>query len=125
MHPRFSCAPVYLMQLLEQNLPASLLQHESAAFWLQLQTTIAPTLILLVEFAVPVLLLLEVRAGVAFAALFHWYECPEKSKIIMLVVESDIFVLHFILCKHLISISSLGWYARVLFFNFCVAKQLS
>ena len=60
MHPRFSCAPVYLMQILEQNLPASVLHHASASFWLDLQTAVAPALILIVELLVPLLMLIEV-----------------------------------------------------------------
>ena len=72
MHPRFSCAPVYLMQILEQNLPASVLHHASASFWLDLQTAVAPALILIVELLVPLLMLIEVRLGCAFGAFFHW-----------------------------------------------------
>ena len=70
MTPRYSCAPVYLVQLVERNLPASLLaQHPEA---IELLTWAAPTIILGVELIIPVLLYLEVRSGAFFAAIFHW-----------------------------------------------------
>lgn len=70
MTPRYSCAPVYLVQLVERNLPASLIaQHPEA---IELLTWAAPTLILLVELIIPVLLYVEVRSGAFFAAIFHW-----------------------------------------------------
>lgn len=68
MSPVTSCAPIYLHALLERNLPASLL-HPS---FLAIVTAIAPTLILVVELVIPLLLWLEVRSGIVFASLFHW-----------------------------------------------------
>ena len=55
-----------------QNLPADLLKHPSASFWLDLQTAVAPALILIVELLVPALMWIEVRTGCAFGAFFHW-----------------------------------------------------
>ena len=71
LHPRFSCAPIYMMQLVEQWLPADLLASPAAAPLLAWQTAIAPALILAVETATPALLLPLPRAGVAFAGIFH------------------------------------------------------
>lgn len=68
MHARYSCAPVFLLSLLEQNLPQMLL---SPAL-LKLATQLAPSIILATETLVPVLFLLAPRCGVCFAALFHW-----------------------------------------------------
>lgn len=68
MDPKFSCAPVFLLQLLEQNLPPALL-HPTL---LRLTTQAAPSLILATEALIPTLLWLRPRCGVAFAALFHW-----------------------------------------------------
>ena len=67
MSPETSCAPIYLIALLERNVPASLL-HPA---FLAVVTAIAPTLILLVELIIPFLLWLEVRSGIVFASLFH------------------------------------------------------
>ena len=72
LHHRFSCAPVYLIQIVEAYFPASMLATPTATHLLKLLTLAAPTLILLVEAAVPVLLWMDLRLGAAFTALFHW-----------------------------------------------------
>ena len=58
-----------MIQLLEQNLPASFLDNHSNI--LALVTAWAPIMVLGVEAAVPILLLLESRVGVFFTAVFH------------------------------------------------------
>ena len=68
MHPRYSCAPVYLIQLVEANLPRSM-HHPQ---FLELVTAAAPALILFVEAIIPVLIYLEPRIGASFAGIFHW-----------------------------------------------------
>ena len=68
MSPKTSCAPIYLIALLERHVPASLIHPR----FLDAVTAAAPTLILLVELAIPVLLWIEVRSGIVFASLFHW-----------------------------------------------------
>ena len=72
MHPRYSCAPVYLIQILEANIPATVLATPTAHYLLEMLTLAAPTIILLVEAVIPVLLWIDVRIGASFAALFHW-----------------------------------------------------
>lgn len=70
MDSHYSCAPIYLIQLLDQHFPSG--------FWdrypdvIQWVTSSAPTQILLVEAIVPFLLFLYPRSGVAFTAFFHW-----------------------------------------------------
>jgi hypothetical protein len=66
--PYFSCAPIYLVQLMEQNIPAGLLTP--SIIWLATQS--APAIILATEALIPLLLWLQPRYGVAFASLFHW-----------------------------------------------------
>ena len=66
--PYFSCAPIYLVQLMEQNIPTALLTPSIA--WLATQS--APVIILATEALIPLLLWLYPRYGVAFASLFHW-----------------------------------------------------
>ena len=68
MHPRFSCAPLFLVQLMDAYLPISL-QFPSL---ITAVTAAAPSLILLVEAIIPVLMYIEPRIGAVFAALFHW-----------------------------------------------------
>ena len=68
MDPKVSCAPIYLVSLMEQHLPPSLLAP-SIVEWV---TAAAPTLVLLVEAIIPVLFLLDTRVAVAFTSLFHW-----------------------------------------------------
>jgi hypothetical protein len=68
MDPYFSCAPIYLVQLMEQNLPDAMLTPTIT--WLATQA--APTIILGTEALIPVLLWLVPPYGVAFASLFHW-----------------------------------------------------
>lgn len=58
------------MQILERNVPATLLEKHGDL--LQLQTAVAPALILFVEALIPFLLWFEERSGIVFAALFHW-----------------------------------------------------
>lgn len=70
MHHRFSCAPIYVLQLVERQLGADTLRRLPAA--VEALTAAAPTLILFVETLIPILLVLEIRSGLVFAALFHW-----------------------------------------------------
>jgi hypothetical protein len=72
LDPYFSCAPVFILQLVEQNVPAALLP----AALLDLLTAAAPGIILGTEALVPVLLWVEPRVGVAFAAL-----CPGQARV--------------------------------------------
>ena len=68
MSPRVSCAPIYLVSLMETHLPRWLLSPRL----LSAVTAWAPALVLLVEAIVPVLMLVDTRVAVAFTGLFHW-----------------------------------------------------
>ena len=68
MSPRVSCAPIYLVSLMETHLPRWLL----SPWLLSAVTAWAPALVLLVEAIVPVLMLVDTRVAVAFTGLFHW-----------------------------------------------------
>ena len=70
MSPRFSCAPIYLVQIAEAYVPAGLIADNPWA--IEMITAWAPAVVLLVEALVPLLLWADVRAGIAFAGLFHW-----------------------------------------------------
>lgn len=68
MHPRFSCAPLFLVQLIDAYVPHSMQFPEL----INAVTAAAPVLILLIEAIIPVLMYFESRMGAACAALFHW-----------------------------------------------------
>ena len=67
---RYSCSTIYLMQLLERNVPQSIILQYPALPTIVYMT--APSLVLVVELAVPILLCLFPRLGMIFTALFHW-----------------------------------------------------
>ena len=67
LHARFSCAPVFVASLIERFVPAGALPLS----WRTAAVAAAPALVLLVEWAIAILLLVRVRAGVILAAAFH------------------------------------------------------
>ena len=70
MHPRFSCAPVYLVQMVEAYVPADVIAGNLWA--INMITAYAPLLVLVVEALVPILMWIDIRAGIAFAGAFHF-----------------------------------------------------
>ena len=67
---RFSCATIYNVALVDQNLPASLLERYPAIGAVTAAT--APALVFLVEAVIPFLLWLTPSFGAWFTAFFHW-----------------------------------------------------
>ena len=65
-----TCSTIYLIQLLDRNIPADfLIKHPEIP---ETVATFAPALVLGMEVAIPLLLIWKLRSGLVLTALFHW-----------------------------------------------------